>query len=323
MTCRQPWNLVPFLMGHLFHHRQERPKGGSRRTTLFQEQHKQGEGARSITTDHKKDADLLPFCFSASTWPAPPPTWGSDVPAWAQQQPPPPTSAQSWTYGQQYPSFTPMSGYGAPTPAGSWGATTPGSYGPPTPASANGHAAASPWVHAQQAQGYYPPAAQESSFGQPITASPWFNGSGGGSGGFAGFGGGFGGGGGSVKKKSKRKSTQDGHQPFLNVHDPLNLDLVRSTSHDMMGGAGYPLRRSLSFGAGGTMYPHSPYQQGQQAPQSEEYNSRNLARRPRDWRPDYDARPGLAAFMPRVGRNRSDITGVCLSYTFWSISHSL
>jgi hypothetical protein len=114
-----------------------------------------------------------------------------------------------------------------------------------------------------------------------------------------------------MKKKSKRKATHDGHQPFLtqSLHDPLNLGLTRSTSHDL------PLRRSLSFGGGGTMYPYSAYQQqGMQAQSSEEYNSRNLARRPRDWRPDYDTRPGLASYIPRVGKNRSDVTGTSPSY---------
>lgn len=302
MTCRQPWSLLSSMVG-LFHHRRARPKEASHRTTLFQEQHKQGEAPDRST---RGMLICFRFCFSASPWPAPPPTWATEAPTWAQQPPPPPTSAQSWTYGQQYPQFTPASGYGAPTPAGSWGATTPGSFGPPTPPSAHAHAGASPWVQTQQAQGYYPPVAQESSLGQPITPSPWFNGGGGGGGGggFGGFGGGFGGGDGNGRKHSMRKSTLDGHQPFLNVHDPLNLDMAG------------PLRRSLSAGAGGTMYPHSPYQRGMQSSSSEQYNSRNLARRPADWRPDYDTRPGLAAYLPRVGKNRSDITGVCSSYTY-------
>lgn len=63
MTCRQPWNLVPFLMGHLFHHRQERPKEGSRRTILFQEQHKQGEAPESDRSQPTTRRMLICFRF--------------------------------------------------------------------------------------------------------------------------------------------------------------------------------------------------------------------------------------------------------------------
>jgi len=48
---------------------------------------------------------------------------------------------------------------------------------------------------------------------------------------------------------------------------------------------------------GGFQYPYVP----------EPFDAQNLARRPRDWRPDFDARAGLASYIPRVGRPRSDV----------------
>jgi hypothetical protein len=74
----------------------------------------------------------------------------------------------------------------------------------------------------------------------------------------------------------------------------------------MPGSVGYPLQRAASLG-GGPRFGYTMTATGY--PQLEEYNARNLARRPRDWRPDYDPRAGLASYMPRVVRPRSDVTG--------------
>jgi len=230
-----------------------------------------------------------------------------------QQQQQPPSSAQSWTHGGQYPPLTPLSTWTAPTPAGSWGPPTPGgSLGPPTPASANTNGAN--WVQGQQE--YYTPFAQESAAGQPIGASPWFNGGDGYSGAAANN---------QLarrspsRKKSKRYSSHATPDPKQQQHYPQfptvqmqqqnpypNIQMERTASQELGGAMGYPLQRSTSLGGG----PRLGYTMGSSGyPQSEEYNARNLARRPRDWRPDYDSRAGLASYIPRVGRPRSDVLG--------------
>jgi len=65
-----------------------------------------------------------------------------------------------------------------------------------------------------------------------------------------------------------------------------------------------PLKRSASRGHVNTLtYGHEPY------------STLNLARRPRDWRPDYTPRGGIAAltaYLLGVGRSRSDVQGTCL-----------
>ena len=252
----------------------------------------------------------------------PPPAWVTptnnyQVPSWVtqqqqQQQQPPPTSAQSWTYGQYPPALSPLSTWTAPTPAGSWGLATPGgSLGPPTPASANTNGAN--WVQQGQ-QGYYTPFEHDSTLGQAITASPWFSGGDGVSGAAAGnhlprrS---------SSRKKSRRHSRhptpdpKEYYQQYPAVQaqqNPYpNLQMERTTSHEFPGTTGYPLQRSTSLGRG----PRLGYTMASSGyPQSEEYNARNLARRPRDWRPDYDPRAGLASYIPRVGRPRSDVLGL-------------
>lgn len=222
------------------------------------------------------------------------------VPSWVHQQQPPPSSAQSWTYGQYPPALTPQSTWSAPTPAGSWGPPTPaGSWGPPTPASANGNGAN--WVQQSQ-QGYYTPFGQESSVGQPIAASPWF-----GVGSDPLIAGGSGNAGPSRKKSKRRSATPDPkyqqRYPQYTMTQTQQNPYPVFTSH---AGMENPLQRSLSHRAGGRLgYSIGPTGY----PQMEEYNARNLARRPRDWRPEYDPRAGLASYMPRVVKPRSDVIG--------------
>lgn len=127
------------------------------------------------------------FFFSTSrSWP--PPANGTPYPTvqtqllnWPISPNDPPTSAQSWTYGNYPPASTPAWGppqapawsqmpntsWGVPTPGGTWGAPSPaGSYGPPqTPYSS--------WAPQLQRAPPGPGTPFESAFGQPMTAG-WF-----------------------------------------------------------------------------------------------------------------------------------------------------
>ncbi|KAF8066495.1 hypothetical protein FPV67DRAFT_1190303 [Lyophyllum atratum] len=262
---------------------------------------------------------------STSAWPPAPaaPPWSAgatQAPQWFSAQQgyqSPPRTAQSWAYGEQQlqgqgqqQQYTPFAAWHAPTPAASWGEATPAtSWGPSTPGSAQHHAQYSPWAQ-QQSQGTGAPA--ESAFGQPVTASPWFSGGGValGGGGSPGFGG-DGQSGALVRRGSSRRKQE---QPAFNGWE--SYDLQRTSSHEvsalgLSGGGGSPLHRTTSQGGGGqrsrkssgNLQPFSLYQQMQ----GEEYSPQNLARRPRDWRADYDPRAGLASYIPRVPRPRSDV----------------
>ena len=59
-------------------------------------------------------------------------------------------------------------------------------------------------------------------------------------------------------------------------------------------------RRTTSQTGGDFQYPYY----------AESFDAQNLARRPRDWRPDFDARAGFASYIPRVGKARSDVQGL-------------
>lgn len=234
------------------------------------------------------------------SWPPPAngtpyPTVQTQLPNWPLSTNDPPTSAQTWTYGNYPPAptttwgpppnqtpvwgQTPNTSWGVPTPAGTWGAPSPGgSYGPPqTPYS--------PWVQQPQRpspqQSYFnnpPGTPYDSASGQPITAG-WF-----GAGNDAAVGG----------NREKRKPV--GH------HSPMR----RSNSQGPPNRRSM-LQRSISYAAGGDyQYPYF----------AEPFDAQNLARRPRDWRPDFDARAGLASYIPRVGKARSDVQG-------WSSLYSI
>lgn len=277
-----------------------------------------GQPSPSEVVDPLTGARLNP---NLPEWMSAPPSWvtNSQVPSWMtqqQQQQPPPSSAQSWSYGQ-HPPLTPLSPWTAPTPPGSWGPSTPpGSWSPPTPASANTNGAN--WVQQGQ-QGYYTPFGQESSVGQPISASPWF----GGGDGLPGPGGGVSGVGGPSRKRSTRQSRrstpdpkqQQYYQQYAMMQNPYPnpqiMPVQRTMSHELPGTIGYPVQRSTSVGGSarfGYTMAASGYPQMQMQMKLEEYSARNLARRPRDWRPDYDSRAGLASYIPRVGRHQSDVT---------------
>ncbi|KAF8148081.1 hypothetical protein B0H34DRAFT_738223 [Crassisporium funariophilum] len=263
---------------------------------------------------------------STSYWPAqgtPYPSYQSQLPNWPISPGAQPTSAQSWTYGSYPPASTPVwpsqqpsqapvwgqtqatswgaptpGSWGAPTPGGTWGAPSPaGSYGPPRTPN-GGYAPNSPWGQQSQQQlaqphsasaSYYPPnppgTPYDSAWGQPITA------------GFFGAGNESGDGEGYRIKKVKQKKSDHGHENLQH-----STSMRRTTSH------GPPprrngLQRSASYGHVGDFagYSYQGYAQG------DSFDESNLARRPRDWRPDYSVRPGITSYIPRVGKSRSDV----------------
>jgi len=219
---------------------------------------------------------------------------------WTPSSAEPPNSAQSWTYGQYVPSGTPAwppaqqppawgqtpaSPWAPTTPAGTWGGISPpASHAPQTPSGYPGFAGYGPQPQTPYFGPNPPTTPYDSSSAQPIT-SGWFGVD-------------------NVqqqrKKKKKRHSYGEqnwgGGQGWDGQPTWDDQNLRRSNSF-----ARVPLQRSVSWG-----YLNTP------AYGREPYNILNLARRPRDWRPDYTPRDGIAAFtayLPRVGRSRSDVQG--------------
>ena len=78
---------------------------------------------------------------------------------------------------------------------------------------------------------------------------------------------------------------------------------------------GYPSPTG-GVGAGGYPSPAGTGAGGVYMSYGEGYDERNLARRPRDWRADYNPRQGISSFLPRVGRSRSDVQGEFCSLLF-------
>jgi len=78
---------------------------------------------------------------------------------------------------------------------------------------------------------------------------------------------------------------------------------------------GYP---SPTGGLGVGGYPAGMGGGGMNVSYGEGYDEMNLARRPRDWRADYNARQGISSYLPRVGRSRSDVQGEFGSLLFWA-----
>ncbi|KAF8805020.1 hypothetical protein BYT27DRAFT_7225080 [Phlegmacium glaucopus] len=237
--------------------------------------------------------------FSGSfhpSWPppitgTPYPTVQTQLPNWPLSPNDPPTSAQSWTYGNYPPAPTPTWGppppqapawgqtpnttWGMQTPGGTWGMQTPGgTWAAPSPVSYGApQTPYSPWVQQPQPQQSYfnnPPGTPfDSASGQPITAG-WFGA----------------GNQGAVGGRRERKKSVAHRSPMRrsNSQGPPNPRPL--------------LQRSTSHTPGGTFqYPYF----------SEPFDAQNLARRPLDWRPDFDARAGLASYIPRVGKVRSDV----------------
>ncbi|KAG6908202.1 hypothetical protein DXG01_005791 [Tephrocybe rancida] len=226
---------------------------------------------------------------NADPWPAQRSPW----PPLERSYPPPPATAPS-----RYGFHSPISPYES-TPSSSWGGT-PGSWGgPATPA--GGFANFPPLRYPQQGPSLEP------ALGQPISQSPWF--------------------GGGVNLDAPEPGWPFGpeddpgpeRRPSMGAwpspaHNEYPLERARSYGTSTPGfGGGPPIRRSLSSGGAGRRKSQNRKTTGnlqrfnlQYARQSEEYSPDNLARRPRDWRPDYDSRT-LAPFIPRIQKPRTDI----------------
>ena len=230
---------------------------------------------------------LTPFSFLSifCSWPPPAngtpyPTLQTQLPNWPASPHDPPTSAQSWTYGNYPPASapawgpppqasawpqTPNDSWGVPrTPGGTWGVPSPASYGPPqTPYSS--------WIQQPQRSAPQSNIPFDSAFGQPITGG-WFS---------AGDEGAVGGG-----RSKKKTAGQHSSMRRSNSQGPPNRPPM--------------LQRSVSQTGGNLQYPYYA---------ESSFDAQNLARRPRDWRPDFDARAGIASYMPRVIKARSDVKG--------------
>jgi hypothetical protein len=107
-----------------------------------------------------------------------------------------------------------------------------------------------------------------------------------------------------VKEKKKKRRSDHGHEGE-------GAALARASSMRRSNSQG-PMRRptlhrSASWGdLQAAEYSYSGYDTPSYA-QGDVFDQNNLARRPRDWRPDFSARVGIGAYMPRVGRSRSTV----------------
>jgi len=256
----------------------------------------------------------FPICFSPPSNHAltmhstPYPSFQQPLSPWPPPSAEPPNSAQSWSYGQYGPSGappwlpaqpppgwgqTPASPWAPTTPAGTWGALSPTApFALNTPSGYPGSAG-----YGSRPQTPYfgpnpPGTPYHSSSGQPITAG-WFGAENG-----------------YQKKKKKRHS--------FGEHS------WGGEGWDWNEQNGYPLRRSNSIAASN---PHIPLQRSASwghlntpTYTREPYNTLNLARRPKDWRPDYTPREGiaaLAAHLPRLVRSKSDVRGLFYPILFF------
>ena len=112
--------------------------------------------------------------------------------------------------------------------------------------------------------------------------------------------------------------------PYFNTARPAG-GALGLTASPMLDGYGYPLSRTPSGGGGGRKKKRSTGAGilGKSASAGsrgdyqlwsgpEVYSLKNLARRPRDWRPDYNPRSGIASYIS-LGKHRSDVPGAFLS----------
>ncbi|KAF9538508.1 hypothetical protein CPC08DRAFT_717555 [Agrocybe pediades] len=174
-----------------------------------------------------------------------------------------------------------------------------------------------PYTPNQQAM---PGTPYESISGQPVTAG-WFGAGAGGGGGAEAMGGGWFA---NAEPKKKKKSSHHGHgHGHSDGHHVHAFDMRRSSSQ-VQAPKRPALKRAASWGNGS----HSPYLDPNynyfgnkvhnvprpptpQTPgymQIDHFDENNLARRPRDWRPDYVAKSGIAGLIPSVlGMNSSTV----------------
>ena len=207
---------------------------------------------------------------------------GTPYPQFATYLPSAGTSTPAWPTASFPPnSYPPWSGTAGvtPTPAGSFGLPSPASFGPTTPMS--------PYTPLS----YVTPSVS----GQPIMATPYFNAARPGGGG----------GGGALGLTAS---------PMLDSYGyPLSRTPSagrRKKKRSQPGGGGI-LGKSFSVGSNRSDY--------QLWSGPEVYSIKNLARRPRDWRPDYNPRSGIASIIS-LGKHRSDVPGVYLRPSL--ITHS-
>ena len=219
--------------------------------------------------------------LSIFSWPAngtPYPTFQTQLPNWPASPNDPPASAQSWTYGNYPPVSTPTWGP-PPTQASSWGQTPSDSWGAPrTPGGTWG--APSPASYGPP-QTPYSPWAQQPQRPQPQPQPSISYDSAFGQPITAGW---FGAGNEQVRSGRPKKKT--------------NHSMRRSNSQGPPNR--HPLQRTTTQTGGNLQYPFY----------ADSFDAQNLARRPRDWRPDFDARAGFASYLPRVGKARSDVQGL-------------
>ena len=208
------------------------------------------------------------------------------VSPWPPPAEEPPNNAQSPTYGQ----YGPPGGTPAWLPAQPpvWGQTPVSPWAPTTPASTWGALSPTASYAPQTPIGYsgfggYGPRPQTPYFGPNTPTTPYDSSAQPITSGW------YGAENPQRKKKNKRRlSSREQNWRW----DGQNWD-------DSMGRV--PLQRSVSWGHFNTpAYGREPY------------DALNLARRPRDWRPDYTPRDGIAAlatYLPRVTRSNSDVRG--------------
>ncbi|KAF8888724.1 hypothetical protein CPB84DRAFT_1733144 [Gymnopilus junonius] len=256
---------------------------------------------------------------------------------------------------------TPATSWGPQTPAGGWGAaaqpTSPytpwGAYPSPynQPASAPVQPPGSPYESSsgQPITGGW--------FGAGAGAGAASAGAalGGGGGGDGGWGGTWGGGGGATwgggggawqnetwgqeRGRQRRSDHRHGHGrehesdgEDIGAYHRLGRSntIKRSHSNAAAHRRGKSLQRSASWGNvdananGGGFGGWSPGEWGStpQYAQHDTFDEHNLARRPRDWRPDYSVKGGLGAYIPNiVYKNRSSVKGTRSSCIYPHCSH--
>ncbi|KAF8624599.1 hypothetical protein AX17_007092 [Amanita inopinata Kibby_2008] len=207
-------------------------------------------------------------------------TNGTPYPGSAVHLPAPPIMTPSWSAASYPPHSVPawMAGGGGATPAGSFGLASPASFGPTTPLGPHpGYVPASPYSYTPSSVG-----------GQPMLGTPYFPAVNGG--GRKAGGAGSGGGGGGALGLTASPSLDAYGYPSSHGH---------LTNSKKQGDVLQRLRLAGNKSPGS----RNDYQLWNGP---EVYSLRNLARRPRDWRPDYNPRSGFASYIS-LGKHRSDI----------------
>jgi len=237
------------------------------------------------------ESALFAFCFSVpdevslTMYSTSYPSFQQPPSQWPPPNEEPPNSAQSWTYGQYRPGGTPA---WPPAQPPAWGQTPVSPWAPTTPAGTWGALSSNASYVAQTPSGYpgfggYGPRPQPPYFGPNTPTTPYDSSAQPITSGWYGAENAQ-----QKKKDKKRRSFREQNWGWDDVRRSNSMGHV-------------PLQRSASWGYLNTpVYGHEPY------------STLNLARRPRDWRPDYTPREGIAAlatYLPRVTRSKSEVRG--------------